>query len=125
MEYLAILGRIPKISLAELESVFSKVTFRGGELATFESAETPDIRRLGGSLKLGEKLPGGFEGIINYLETLPEGKITLGLSSFERGANFRNSTEVEQRQEKTPLSRSLIINWHLASFPLLQYNRRY
>ena len=89
MEYLAILGRIPKISLAELESVFSKVTFRGGELATFESAETPDIRRLGGSLKLGEKLPGGFEGIIKYLETLPEGKITLGLSSFERGANFR------------------------------------
>jgi hypothetical protein len=70
MKYLAVLGRLPKLSLAELESLFTEVKpllERGANsrqnspvLATFESAELPDINRLGGVQKIAVELPEGF-----------------------------------------------------------------
>ena len=78
------LGRLPKISLAELESLFDKVEPLGPGLATFEAKETPDINRLGGIQKIGEELEGGFNGALKYLNELPEGKITLGISDFRK-----------------------------------------
>ncbi len=85
MKYLAVLGRQPKISLAELESLFENVRTLGTELAEFETKETPDIRRLGGSQKLAVEISGP---VVEFLKTLPQDKkITLGVSDFSRGAN--------------------------------------
>ena len=80
MKYLAVLGRLPKLSLAELESLFAKVEPKTPALATFEADQTPDINRLGGTQKLAVELPGGYNGILEYLSSLPDGKITLGVS---------------------------------------------
>ncbi|MBR3180951.1 hypothetical protein IKF63_02635 [Candidatus Saccharibacteria bacterium] len=93
MKYLAVLGRLPKISLAELESRFRNVMRKKDELGIFESygEEKPEIGRLGGVLKLGEELPSGFNSLVEFLEELPEGKITLGVSDFRKGASARKA----------------------------------
>ena len=52
MKYLAVLGRLPKLSLAELESLFDSVEPQTPALATFLSDQTPDINRLGGTQKI-------------------------------------------------------------------------
>lgn len=104
MKYLAVLGRLPKLSLAELESLFTGVephfepsTKRGSDLrknkpdtpalATFLSDQAPDINRLGGTQKIGVELPDGFNYLIDSLADLPDGKITLGISDFRKHAN--------------------------------------
>lgn len=88
-EYLALLGRQPKISLAELESIFQNVQPVGAELARFESEIKPEIKRLGGTQKIAEKIE---QPVMEFLKTLPaEGKITLGVSDFSRGASAYNS----------------------------------
>ncbi len=84
MKYLAVLGRQPKISLAELESLFVNVRPIGAELAEFESDKTPDIRRLGGTQKISVKIDGSFQ---DFLKSLPmAGKLTIGVSDYSRGA---------------------------------------
>lgn len=84
MTYLAILGRQPKISLAELEAKFSKVKQIEPELAEFESPVEPNIDILGGSLKIAQKLE---SPVLEFLRELPEGKITLGISDYSKGAS--------------------------------------
>lgn len=82
-KYVAVLGRQPRISVAELESLFKEVKILAPELAEFQVAEKPDVRRLGGTLKIAEevKLP-------ELWKNLPaEGKITIGVSDFSRGAS--------------------------------------
>lgn len=82
-KYVAVLGRQPRISVAELESLFGEVKLLAPGLAEFRTAEKPDVRRLGGTLKIAEevKLP-------ELWKSLPaEGKITLGVSDFSRGAS--------------------------------------
>ncbi len=88
MKYLAVLGRQPEISLAELEAIFSRVSrFKTG-LATFAADSTPDIARLGGSLKLAEELDAEP---LEFLQNLPEGKITLGVSDYSEHASPRKA----------------------------------
>ena len=101
MKYLAVLGRLPKLSFAELESLFTGVEphFSASlkrvanphnhdqstpALATFFSDTAPDIDRLGGTQKLAVELPAGQNYLLDALSALPEGKITLGLSDFRR-----------------------------------------
>ena len=84
MKHLAVLGRLSALSLAELESLFTEVQPHGPLLATFEAAKTPDLSRLGGTQKLGVEIPGGYNGILDYLSNLPAGKITLGVSDFRK-----------------------------------------
>lgn len=95
MKYMALLGRLWKLSLAELEeglgekcgsSLRAQNLDKTGVVATFESENAPDIRRFGGVQKFGE-LIGGFAEAREFLVALPEGKITLGVSDFRRGAN--------------------------------------
>lgn len=92
MKYLAVLGRQPKISLAELESLFLKVQPVAPELAEFESATLPQIQRLGGTQKIAQliELP-----VVEFLKTLPaDKKLTLGVSDYSRGATaFRAQGE--------------------------------
>ena len=89
MKYLAILGREPKLSLAELESLFSDVRQISPELATFTAKTTPSIDFLGGSLKLAVELD---QKPLDFLQTLPEGKITFGLSDYSSTASAKSAT---------------------------------
>lgn len=79
MQYLAVLGRLPKLSLAELESLYSDVKMISDTLATFTAKESPSITRLGGTMKLARLLD---NSPLEYLQNLPEGKITLGISDY-------------------------------------------
>lgn len=88
MKYLAVLGRQPEISFAELAAVFSRVSRFKTSLATFAADSTPDIARLGGSLKLAEEL--SVEPL-EFLQNLPEGKITLGVSDYSEHASPRKA----------------------------------
>ncbi|MBR2587201.1 hypothetical protein IKE71_02385 [Candidatus Saccharibacteria bacterium] len=101
MKYLAVLGRLEKLSIAELESQFTEVEpllERGAKLrqsspklATFHSNFRPDINRFGGVLKFAEELPEGSNCLIDSLANLPEGKITLGVSDFRHNATARTA----------------------------------
>lgn len=97
MRYLAVLGRLWKISLAELESFYSDVRLmptgdvgktrldiKQNQTAIFTAESEPDFRRFGGILKFGVEIPGGEKGIVDYLNSLPEGKIVLGVSDFRK-----------------------------------------
>ena len=96
MKYLAVLGRLAAISIAELEAQFGKVTKKGG-LAFFDSNIAPDIDRLGGSIKIAEKLPGSP---IEYLQNLPEGKITFGVSDYSAHPNARRAGSEAMKLKK-------------------------
>ena len=89
-KYLAVLGRQPLISVAELEAQFSGVRLVGAELAEFESEREPDIARLGGTLKIAVPIEGA---LVPWLLGRPtEGKITLGVSDYSRRATARTAT---------------------------------
>ena len=89
MKYLAVLGRQPELSIAELESLFSAVKKISGKLAEFESEKAPNIERLGGCLKIAEVLD---KKPLDYLRELPEGKITLGVSDYSKKASKKTAT---------------------------------
>ena len=73
MKYLAVLGRQPEISIAELEAT---------DFCT-------DIDRLGGTLKLAVELD---KAPLEYLSGLPEGKITVGVSDYSDRASRKSAT---------------------------------
>ena len=87
--YLAALGREPELSNAELESLFGKIKPLSSNLSLFDSKTAPDINRLGGSLKLAEKLS---EKPLDYLSKIKDGKITLGISDYSKGASKKSAT---------------------------------
>lgn len=85
--YLAVLGREPELSTAELEAVFGEVKKISDNLALFESKFLPDINKLGGSLKLAVKLD---EKPLKFLSEI-DGKITIGVSDYSRGASKKTA----------------------------------
>lgn len=89
MQYLVVLGREAKISLAELEALFSssKVKQVAPNLALV-TAKFVDINRLGGALKVAKVLD---ESPTDYLSQLPEGKITLGVSDYSAKASQKSA----------------------------------
>lgn len=89
MSYLAILGRQPELSLAELESVLGSASVEPlGRHALLKTA--PDLAKLGGTIKLARVIASGKalddELIAEALAQLPhsDAKITLGLSYYGR-----------------------------------------
>ena len=113
MKHLAVLGRQPELSLAELISLYGNSVRKiapnlavfdypdasnapATSLAPLSSATTPSsvspapltISRLGGTLKLARLLD---EPPLDYLENLPEGKITLGVSDYSKNASKRTA----------------------------------
>ena len=103
MKYLAVLGRQPKISLAELEALFGKVQPLRGELAEFEAEALPDIHRLGGTQKLAQEITGP---VMEYLKNLPRShKITLGVSDYSR-----HTSPYEAQKIALKLKRLLVKN---------------
>lgn len=85
--YLAVLGREPNLSNAELEALFSGVKRLSENLSLFESKEIPDINRLGGVLKLARRMDGK---VLDYLFEVPEGKITIGISDYSKNATLKS-----------------------------------
>ena len=72
MKYLAVLGRQPEISIAELEAT---------EFCT-------DIDRLGGTQKLAVKLE---QKPLEFLQSLSDGKITIGVSDYSKKASKKTA----------------------------------
>lgn len=87
--YLAVLGREPELSNAELQALFGKIKSLSDSLSLFDSKTTPDINRLGGSLKLAQKLS---EKPLDYLSQIKDGKITLGISDYSKNASKKSAT---------------------------------
>ena len=109
MKYLAVLGRQPEISIAELEAQFSTgpadfVSPKNG-LCIFGGPPTKsspvDIERFGGILKFAISLE---VTPIEYLMGVPEGKITIGVSDYSKGAT-RKTAEIEALKLKKMLVR--------------------
>ncbi len=92
MTFLLVLGREPKISLAELEAIFSssKVKHIAPQLALV-TAHSITLNRLGGTIKAAQILD---EPIQDFLSKLPDGKITLGISDYSEHANPRKTWEL-------------------------------
>ncbi|MBR2709566.1 methyltransferase domain-containing protein [Candidatus Saccharibacteria bacterium] len=113
MKYLAILGRQPNISLAELRALYGEVWQIAPALATFELdapvnsdavslkdlsvepntvtrepaiSDAPDINRLGGTIKLAEKIDGT---VANFLSGIENKKIVFGISDYSAKASAR------------------------------------
>ena len=105
MKYLAVLGRQPKISLAELEALFGQVVPISSDLAEFTTDNIPDIRRLGGTQRIAAEITAK---ITDFLKTLPNtGKVVIGVSDFTPGTNaFR------AQGEALKLKRFLVKNGH-------------
>lgn len=99
---IAVLGRQPLISVAELEAQFGanvRIIARSKVspwLAEFETARDVDIRKLGGILKIAEPIE-----LADFLAGLPsEGKITLGVSDFSKGATAFKAQKEALRLKK-------------------------
>ena len=100
MKYIAVLGRLPKISLAEIQAIYdSNAKLIGPELAVFETNKIVSINRLGGSIKLGQIFSGNFRELAEAINSKkPEGKITIGVSSYALNSNHKNKkSEVENQ----------------------------
>ena len=99
MKYLAVLGRQPEISLAELEAIYGEVRRVSDSLAVFVSTTefTDNINRLGGTLKLAIELG---QKPIDYLSKLPDGKITIGVSDYSKKASRRTALEEALKLKK-------------------------
>jgi len=102
MQYLLVLGREPKLSLAELESLFGAQNVETLNLAKKSeninnaqntaqlakvTCENLNLDRLGGTIKAGRILE---ESLTDYLGKLPSGKITLGISDYSPKANKKS-----------------------------------
>ena len=90
MKYIAVLGRLSDISLAELSAFFGdSVKKIAPNLAVFESNKNVSINQFGGCLKIGRKIS---EKPIDFLLSLNDqsgefsGKFTIGVSDYSKGA---------------------------------------
>ena len=99
--YISILGRQPALSIAELERVYTNVTWASETTALIDTEELIDIQRLGGSQKIGKvvaMLPVGdwrkasLKIVQHYSKAWEtyEGKITLGISAYEFDVDTRD-----------------------------------
>ena len=101
MKYLAVLGRQPEISIAELSALFHNVRQISTNLATFDTDTPPSIDRLGGTIKLAEKIT---ESPSSFLSNIDNKKIVFGLSDYSAHASAR-STFTESLKLKKILTR--------------------
>ncbi|MBR2741796.1 DNA adenine methylase [Candidatus Saccharibacteria bacterium] len=120
MKYLAVLGRQPEISLAELEAItgfeWQSNVFRrasggwqaederaapvatgGGDAARERCLMPLEINRLGGTQKLAVELE---QRPLEYLQSLPEGKITIGVSDYSKKASKKTAQQEALKLKK-------------------------
>jgi len=126
--YIAILGRQPAISLAELERVFSSVR-RYSPVAALVDTESLDIQRLGGSQKAGRVVltisgadwaRASTQLIDHYVTAWKgrEGKVTLGISAYGFSVSERDVQKagiiLKSRLKKAGVSMRLVPNQDVA-----------
>lgn len=91
--YIALLGRQPELSIAELERVFGDVSWFSAETALINTPSPIDIQRLGGSQKIGRVIltvdttdwRRVSDAIVRHYTKIwlaTPGKITLGMSAY-------------------------------------------
>ncbi|MBQ6414314.1 hypothetical protein IJI28_01695 [Candidatus Saccharibacteria bacterium] len=118
MKYLAVLGRQPEISIAELEALSgvewhqvpfsgrsSRPSSRGSSLSPRSDCGIPSksismplyIDQLGGVVKLAIEMD---QRPLEYLQGLPEGKITLGLSDYSKVASRKSASQEALKLKK-------------------------
>ena len=117
MKYIAIAGRQPLISLAEIQALYDKAArLVGKKLVFFEVEDTgsvevvPNINRLGGSLKLGRFFDTDFGKLAKFLAAAhPEGKITLGISDFskQKKSGLAKQKSMELKRNLARMGRSV------------------
>lgn len=117
MKYVAIAGRQPLISLAEIQALYDKAARLVGKKLVFfnideddEENISPDINRLGGSLKLGRFFDTDFSKLAKFLATAhPEGKITLGISDFskQKKSGLAKQKSMELKRNLAKIGRSV------------------
>ena len=117
MKYVAIAGRQPLISLAEIQALYDKAARLVGKKLVFleinedgEENISPDINRLGGSLKLGRFFDTDFSKLAIFLATAhPEGKITLGISDFskQKKSGLAKQKSMELKRNLAKMGRSV------------------
>jgi tRNA G10 N-methylase Trm11 len=130
---ICILGRLPAIGRAELESLLTNAHIRSvGDHAIVTDIATTDVpfSRLGGSTRLGKVLAvldatkwsdlaaASADIIANELTTLPEGKLKLGLSVFglrtDSRALLRAGLELKKVCKRANRSVRIVPNTDLA-----------
>lgn len=104
MRSLAVFGRLPELSVAELEGLYGTAHIRplaGGALIDLDIAEI-DFKRLGGTIKLAKvltSLPATrwdelekflIGNVPKHLDNLPEGGFTLGVSLYNFDVPVKN-----------------------------------
>jgi tRNA G10 N-methylase Trm11 len=103
--YIALLGRQPELSIAELERVFQNVSWVSPQTALIDTEATIDIQKFGGSQKIGRA---AFtiestdwrrvsDGIVKHYSThwaAATGKITVGISAYDMPVSPRDVQKV-------------------------------
>lgn len=103
--YIALLGRQPELSIAELERVFQKVSWVSPQTALIETEDTIDIQKLGGSQKIGRvsltlettDWRRVSDSIVKHYSkhwAAAPGKITLGISAYDLATSPREVQKV-------------------------------
>lgn len=127
--YIALLGRQPELSIAELERLFGDVSWFSNTTALIKTNTPPNIQRIGGTQKFGKvtfTVPSTdwrrvSDAIVKHYTAAwnsYEGKITLGLSAY----GFTNSPRelqktglvIKSKLKQSPASLRLIPNQELA-----------
>jgi len=92
--YIALLGRQPELSIAELERVYTKVSWFSPETALIDTEDRINIQKLGGSQKIGRVIlevdstewrhvSGALVKHYAKIWSTASGKITVGLSAYD------------------------------------------
>ncbi len=103
--HIALLGRQPELSIAELERVFGDVRWFSSQSALIHTSSSIDIQRLGGSQKIGHvslqlettdwrRISDAV--VKHYAKSLAghEGKITLGISAYDLVSSPRDVQKI-------------------------------
>lgn len=101
--YLFVLGRQAEISLAELVAIFGKdKIISRGEIAFLKTPRSinPQVfNRLGGTVKVAKVISYSWNNLISFLPK--EGKVTVGLSSYNTSLKPRDLTQFGVALKKT------------------------
>lgn len=127
--YIALLGRQPELSIAELERVFGDVSWFSDTTAIIDSEKNFDIQKIGGTQKAGKivaELPLAdwrktSDAIVRHYTNewaKKEGKITLGLSAigFDLGVRELQKTGliIKSKLKQSGVSIRLLPNQEIA-----------
>lgn len=127
--YIALLGRQPELSIAELERLFTDVSWFSGISALVKTNTPPNIQRIGGTQKFGTvafTVPSTdwrrvSDAIVKHYAkawSAHEGKITLGLSAYDFKISPRELQKtgliIKSKLKQTGASIRLVPNQELA-----------